>query len=444
MFDNLNKGIIKIVLIILVIMSASISYSESIENNMDHFNLLNGSDNINDIEDTSIYKEFLKKDKEYLEKNNLSKETIQKEISAIDDKIYEFSGKYIKTNKGAILYSPNIVGNIHILSTAKNNRIEMLNSPRVFRYKEDVIYFPRKKVLGTYKDNISPEVLKIVYEEVENVLDNIEVEDDFLKNIVISVSPFDLRGINAFTEVYDIYNDGITIVMGSGGIKNTSNIEYMRESIRSTLLHELGHVVHYKSTLDNDNMKDKNSKFWKEYNSIYGNELNFTYSSKNNTTSSEDWVNDCAENFAEDFKVYFSNKLGKYSFESQNKLTAFEYNDEVESFIDKYIELGDSLEEPGIYKSAIVKDDYEIPIDDWSNKSISREGVEKLDIKYDNKDRGGYVEVWSKDNRLIEKVSMKEEGSNNLEIDIDDNTGVLVKYVKINNSYKVLWRRDID
>lgn len=164
--------------------------------------------------------------------------------------IYNNKVNYKKTKKGVILYSPNTVGNIHVLKTAKENRLALIESRKSktgkFIYNDNIIHFPQKSILGKYNGNIDEDSLKIIYSEVENVLDNIEIDNIFFNNIIVSVSPFQLRGIKAFTEIYGAHKNGITLVLTHSFKAKTE--EEQRIEVRKTLLHELGHVAHYKNT----------------------------------------------------------------------------------------------------------------------------------------------------------------------------------------------------
>lgn len=405
---------------------------------MDHIKIIEDFIENDSGLDTRGYLDFQEKDMVYLQ-SGIDREVIKNEIILLDDRIYELMRDYKKTKSGAILYRPSVAGSIHFLKSARQNRQDYLENPGNFTYTRDILYFPRKKIRGNYSKAIPKEKLDIIYEEVEYILD--EKSGDLLDNLVVSVIPFQIKGIGAFTEVYGCGGQGITTVMSQNTSYQHRSGRAYREGVRSTFLHELGHVLHYKHSLGEENHKDRESDFWKTYNCIYDGELEFTFGKNGNGRSLRDWEKDCAESLAEDFRLCYSNDLGDRSFDGGKKNIDIEHRPEVDIFIREMLTKGRDLEEAGIYKSRLLGDRVEV-INKWEINNISREGLDRFEIEYDGKDTEGYIEVRGLDESLVDRVGLGG-GEGHKIIEIKENTSRIIKFVKINGDYKCVWRVDL-
>lgn len=156
----------------------------------------------------------------------------------------------------------------------------------------------------------------------------------------------------------------------------------------------------------------------------------------------EDWKNDKAENFAEDFKTYYSQKLGPYSFDTGEKSTNYEYNEKVGAFIEKSTKYNSHFNEPSIFDSQFVNDNFNLILDCCSTDEVDRELASKLEINYKHNDGDSYIELWDVNHNFIKKIKL-ENNEGQFELDIDDNVGIVIQYVKMGDKYEAYWRRDI-
>ena len=290
------------------------------------------------IEDEEIdsrrFKEFMDLDKEYLKREGLSREEIKKQIDYLEELIYENNQYFITTARKTIIYPPNTVGNINVYSVARDNRKKILDrgSKEGFVYRESIFYYPQKAILADYKSHIRGDRLLENYRQTKSLLEKIDLPDRYLEGLIVSISPYSLEGIEGFTEMVDSSKKKVTLVVAKD-IKNTSTRSNIyKKTIQSTVLHELGHVFHYKSTSYQGNGRVINieDEFWKDYNSLYENKLTRVY----NPDTTLGWDQDILENFAEDFRVSYSKKLGKDSFNGRNKRTIYKYNKNFERFME--------------------------------------------------------------------------------------------------------------
>lgn len=178
--------------------------------------------------------------------------------------------------------------------------------------------------------------IQLIEEEIQNVIKTIPVGGSYFDNTKIIASPYGFKGASGFTITRNFNGklEHIIVISTSPGAYVPYG-EFHRNMIKSTILHEIGHV--YQNKLLNLKTTDAvlqqcGSEVLNILNSeILSMELNEDASSDLNTT----WKNSPKENFAEDFRFYFSDKLGDHAFKPFRKKTNKEFNIILEKGFDK-------------------------------------------------------------------------------------------------------------
>ena len=412
---------------------------KSIEN----FDLLENRLIVDEEIDASKFNRFLKKDIAYLKSREFTETELKKEIAFIDRLIYENSQYFVTTKKKSIVYPPNTVGNLDVYGVAKENRENLLKSQKKtsLGVRGSTLYFPQKPVRARIKGYINGEKLLTNYREAINVLDNIMMPEEYFKYLVVSISPYKLESIDGFAEYTGAYNEGATIILGRE-IKNVpANSEYYKREIRSTMLHELGHIYHYMNTREYnkaDGVMNFKNLFWREYANLYGGLISKTYNK-----SSDSWETDIAENFAEDFRIYYSRKLGKYSFKPKDKRTRYDYDKGVELFIDKNISDVKENNRPLTNKDFLMVNGMEEPFDNYDTKTFASTDHIAIELRPGSDPRKGYIKTWSRDlaRTTTKKLYLGEDDE--YIIEPGEDIGVVIKYVKVGNDHQPIWRINI-
>lgn len=443
---NILKNAMKILIILTITCTLSGQVDADYIEKPPHFDLINSLDN-KFVKDLDVVKEFLRKDKEYL--SEVDERTLKEEITLFDQLMYESKMRFKKTKQGVLLYSSDAVGEILVYDRASENRKNLLEARKKgeeFEYRDDRYYFPGKTVRVDFLKSIDEKNLKIAYDEVERILDRLDIPKGILENTLISISPFKIRGMNGFTETYGLEKEGITMVIGvdiDADIEVAENLENFKNDVRTTLLHELGHVFHEQNMRKTKDIYNLEEGFWKEYSSYYNEELNFDYME---TRTRKNWRNDIRENLAEDFRIYYSGKIEGYDFNPKEKRTNGVYNPNVEEFFKKYETQGKKSEKLSLWHSTVRDGDIVYSLDDYSIRDI--ENSNGLDIRIQNKkkefSKDSYIKFWRRGNEeRSERIILGADENTNIHLDKNSDINIIIKYEKIADEYIAVWRLNI-
>lgn len=270
------------------------------------------NNNLNLIKDTEVTgeveEEFIKNDKEYLN-TKPGNGSLEKEISQLESELEKVKKEYIKTSNNIKVYTGNTALKNNALRTAIINRKNLIKSAGSFKYDDKSKYMMDREYEreSRVKGKINQMDLDLALESILTVLENLEIDSSFLENTKFVVSPYLIDGINGYTVSR---SNGLNTVVVSNQTM-MAPAQWRKKNIKSTTLHEIGHVF-YNGHRNKIASKDLVSKYKVENDTTQSNSIN---------RDLESWKNSPSENFAEDFRIYTSSKLGDKSFEPLKKKT---------------------------------------------------------------------------------------------------------------------------
>lgn len=293
---------------------------------------------------------FVEEDKFYLEqmavKNKIDEQSLKKEVDELNKRIDELYNSYHLTKNGAKVYTAEQIEEIDTLKRAIVMRLELmiLEDLDEFNYVE----FPMVSEIEQYGIISNyPSVEGIRFFEEQNAIDageesywgNVDVKyfenqsfQDFVAGIEALEGLLNVEGVNIVFSPYKTlgsyayYENYIPEELFSQNMRRSrvyflprTNVDYV-----STLYHELGHLVYHEYVLHDKELLD-------EYYSFYEEQFN-----ANDAIHTYEWDKKLTECFAEDYKIYSSNKI-------------YNRNETVRNLIDK--NKNDYLKNDTIYKT---------------------------------------------------------------------------------------------
>lgn len=250
--------------------------------------------------------EFINNDKAYLNSKPSSSD-LEKEIKELETELGNVKNDYITTSNNVKIYTGNAALKNSALRTAIVNRKDLIKSGAAFKYDDQSKYTlerdydKEQKVRKTF----TQEQMDNSLASVKEVIENLDMDMSFLKDTTFVLSPYSIDGINGYTLTRPNGTSAVVIsnqnMMAPGA--------FIQKSIKSTTLHEIGHVFYNKKQVA---LKENNIKI----------ESDATIRAENVSG----WKTSQTENFAEDFRIFASSKLGNKSFEPMKKKTEIETN----------------------------------------------------------------------------------------------------------------------
>lgn len=265
-------------------------------------------------------------------------EEVYDEIRELNKLEKQLLTKYIPTHSGVKLYDPVITEQIHAINGALYYRWEIINKGigEELEIRENQYFADNPYTKMKIKGRSSRSEVEAALIEAKRVLNYIEIDTQYTDGVLMFISPYHLEGALGFAHSYKHGNNWIRTAVIGGRLNNTyedyTDNYYLKKPVRvdqethmafrNTILHELGHTV--------DNLLKVNNKEFKEtYYTIYPEMLGGHVGS---------WEFREQENFAEDFKVFFSDKLGRMSNKIDYKKTAFKYDKRVDELFNELLE----------------------------------------------------------------------------------------------------------
>lgn len=299
-----KKKTLSIITILIIIIGFNIKVESS---------EISFSDNIKNLEGQMTlekYHRFLKVDENYLE-NLKDKSNINKEIKELEKLLKDVDKEYTEV-KGIKVYKGEAGLKNDGIRKAIKNREDLLKNEN-FKYDFNKSYTIDRGYTEKLanREMFTQREMDLAYESVIEVIENIELDTEFLKDTKFVISPHLLKGMNGYAVTRS--NGKNTIVIGTKVMAPSE--DWVRLSIKSTILHEIGHVF---QSINNE--KIKNTRAGKDY-LIQADKI------LSNSSKEETWETSVNENFAEDFRVHFSNKMGDSSINPLKKKTFREYNE---------------------------------------------------------------------------------------------------------------------
>ncbi len=244
---------------------------------------------------------FIENDKEYLNTEHPIDE-LEQEIEVLEEELSSVKNDYIKTNNNVKIYTGNTALKNNALRTAIINRKGLISSGKSFKYDDRARYTIGREFIKEHQ------VRKVFTQKqidqslvlVKEVIENLEMNCEFLRDTIFVISPYMIDGANGYTLTKDSGNS--LVVVSGQDLKAPDN--FIERSIKSTVLHEIGHVFLNKK---HASLKQHNLKI-ESYVTARADNLN-------------QWEKSTRENFAEDFRIFASGKLGSKSFKPMKKKT---------------------------------------------------------------------------------------------------------------------------
>ncbi len=253
--------------------------------------------------------EFIENDKIYLH-TKPALYRIRIEIMILEQELSNLEDTCIKTSNGIRVYTGNSSLKNNAIRIGIINRKMLILNYRDFKYDDSAKYiigrnYDREKRVG---DRFTQKQIDDALNNVVEVIENLQMDTSFLKDTDFVILPYAMSGVNGYTLTKS--NGKSTIVISGQDI--TAPDLYIEMSIKSKTLHEIGHVFLNKKNLE-----------LRKYNIIIDQE------EKNNLDSLDKWETSERENFAEDFRIFASRKLGDKSFKPMKKKTILETDEKV-------------------------------------------------------------------------------------------------------------------
>ena len=243
---------------------------------------------------------FIKADKEYLTANK-DKSQAKSEIQELEKELSQVKNDYVTTSNQIKIYSGNTALKNNAIRTAIVNRQNLIkgsnfNYDETTKYMMDRDYHKEQRVRKTFTQSQLDRSLQAVVE----IIENLNIDKKFLSDTTFVISPYQMDGINGYTLTRSS-GKGTVVISNQNAM---APLAWIEKSIKSTTLHEIGHVFYNKNQVA---LKENNIKI------------------ENDTTiraeNLDGWKASSSENFAEDFRIFASNKLGSKSFEPMKKKT---------------------------------------------------------------------------------------------------------------------------
>jgi hypothetical protein len=338
--------IVTLMLLVIFIISASVYADVQIKTN----------ENIN-VLFSCHWSTWAKTDKHQLEatvkkefnKDSLTSKLIN-DIIIIQNYINTLNTQFYTTKSGAKVFEPIVSAKISILKNAIYQR-QLLIKSITENTTDKYIYWSQQYVdindLKNYfiGNQISkdPKYINTFYNDCINVLESKVLPKNLVKDLKVYILPFELKN-------GQIDNQKLTVTTPIDGYETGLYVEGKEESIVVTikridaLLHELGHVyfdeiMGYNTDISLKNVLVQNMDLWKKYVDLYPS-ADLDYAVNTNRI----WDTSLYESCAEDFKMYFANKIKNVSnnglniLKSTSKMTIYDYSSEFPNFIEELME----------------------------------------------------------------------------------------------------------
>lgn len=273
------------------------------------------------VGEDQTYEEYNIEEKEHINKiinddSINSKSKLNQEIKQIEEKLEEIiNNGYTTTRSNVKIYDPKATLDISTCKLAIYNRNNAIKS-KDFKYRDDLFF----DLYSNAADNIilceiENDFYKNITEETEKIVNTMYIDNNFLSGTIIQISPFNLRDVNGYAYRFR----DIIVVANGGSLKGYT----------STLLHEIGHTVwNQVERLTKKPFIDQYKEFY-NFKSLEENKGK----DYNSYEESIEWEEHPAESFAEDFKIYISNR-GRIKYNVIDKRTNYPFNKDVINFIE--------------------------------------------------------------------------------------------------------------
>ncbi len=297
------------IIIATLIVSLLLSSRVLAGNFSDHFGIIKDNKKVTPEQEV----EFIKKDKEYL--TNISapnNQSLNSEIMELEKELDKVKDEYVSTKNNIKVYTGNAVLKNNALRTAIINRKNLIISKNAFEYDDRSKYMIER---GYDKEtraraNFSQKDLDVAVASVIEVIESLEIDTSFLNKTSFVVSPHKIEGINGYTVTRSDGNHTVIVSKQVAFAPETWTVK----NIKSTTLHEIGHVFY-----NNKNIAKLNSGLVSKY--------SVSNLPADTSLNVDAWKESPTENFAEDFKMFLSDKLGEKSFEPTKKQTSQPYDE---------------------------------------------------------------------------------------------------------------------
>lgn len=282
------------------------------------------------VKKISFYEEQLRADVEKIKLSN-DEDVLYSEILELQGKQRRLiDSNVVVTKKGVKVIDPSISDNASLMQAKVGNRWRRIME---LRKREKAVYNTNNYFMhiyarsGTINNRVELKDQQVIQEIIVKTLDDLEINSEVFKDLEILISGYTINELLGAATLRSTgnYSEGIIMAISPKRAKETN--ESYENRVKRTLIHELGHI--FEGRIDTE----KNNPFGEKKVMDLMAEI---YPESIVKAKDDSWANSLQENFAEDFKIYFSKRLGESSFNPGQKNTNYEYNDEVEKIFELY------------------------------------------------------------------------------------------------------------
>lgn len=256
---------------------------------------------------------------------------LYKEILGLKEDINKtIKDNTVSTKSGAKIINPLVSDDLSAMQNKIFNRWERIKELRgndKIKYSSNVYFMHVYSRLSPISRRYSEDEIVIMNNTTIRFFNEIEIDPRITTDLHVMISGYELNGLlgAAIPKREGSTNEGIIISIMPR--KKGESLVDFEKRVKDTLLHELGHIFEGRlgaissEKVNNSKMIDILSKSEKDL---------------DRSVVESEWSSSKTENLAEDFRLYFIDKLGNESYVGRKKKTIYKYNKGLEPIFKLY------------------------------------------------------------------------------------------------------------